>query len=267
MSGILIFILKLIGWLLLALLGLVVFAAVVLLSVPIPYRLRLLAEDGKPPQFSARVFGFLVFPRREKRSKKKKASVPAEDTSEDETSIGEDMEQTGDTPQTKSEQRLEQESAPASDESAGQSPGKKTRTQKQKKQKKEKKKTGRGSGKQLLSGIRRELNDTGNRRAASHVFREAAYLLKHFGPRRVRGELSFSMGDPAYTGYATAAISLCPFAYSGCEIYPDFAAEKLYVLGELDVRGHVRLIHALHSGLGLLLDKDIRKLIHKLRKA
>jgi hypothetical protein len=259
MSGILIFILKLIGWLLLALLCLVVFVAVLLLFVPIPYRLRLLAEDGRPPQFSARVFGFLVFPRREKRSKKKKVSVAAEDTSEDEISIGEDM---------------EQEAARASDESAGQSAEKKASTEKKEiekkqteKKKKEKNKTGRGFGKQMLSGIRRELNDTGNRRAASHVFREAAYLLKHFGPRRVKGELSFSMGDPSYTGYATAAISLCPFAYSGCEIYPDFAAEKLYVLGELDVRGHVRLIHALHSGLGLLLDKDIRKLIHKLRKA
>jgi hypothetical protein len=257
MAGILIFILKLVGWLLLFLLGLAVVVLVLVLLVPIPYRIRLLAGEGEPPRLTVRVFGFRVFPRPQRKTKKKKTAhakdVPSSaGTSEDvQDAIEEDADSSADQNQQKPPDKTEDQG---------------NRHPKKRKAKKDQGKTsGRGFGKQQLAGIRRELTDAGNHRALSHVWQELSYLLRHFGPRRVRGEVSYSMGDPANTGYVTAALSVCPFAYSGCRIYPDFAAEKLYVQGELDVRGHVRLMHALRSGLGLLLDKDIRNIIHKVR--
>lgn len=115
--------------------------------------------------------------------------------------------------------------------------------------------------------LRTELTDEGNRRAACHGFSEAAYILRHFGPRRVKADLAYSLADPAITGYATAALSLCPVVYKkSCGIIPDFESEKLYAKGWMDVRGHVRLIHPVCSGLRLLIDKDIRAIIKKVRK-
>lgn len=115
--------------------------------------------------------------------------------------------------------------------------------------------------------FRTEFKDEGNRRAVGHGFSEVAYILRHFGPRRVKADLIYSLADPANTGYATAALSLCPAVYKkGCGITPDFESEKLYAKGWMDVSGHVRLIHPVCSGLRLLIDKDIRAIIKKVRK-
>lgn len=115
--------------------------------------------------------------------------------------------------------------------------------------------------------FRAEFTDEGNRRALTHGFSEAAYLLRHFGPRRVKADIAYSLKDPANTGFATAALSLCPFAYQkGCRIIPDFESEALYAKGWADVRGHVRLVHCGVSGVRLLVDKDIRAIIRKIRR-
>lgn len=115
--------------------------------------------------------------------------------------------------------------------------------------------------------FRTEFKDEGNRRAVGHGFSEVAYILRHFGPRRVKADLIYSLADPANTGYAAAALSLCPVVYKkGCGITPDFESEKLYAKGWMDASGHVRLIHPVCSGLRLLIDKDIRAIIKKVRK-
>jgi hypothetical protein len=263
MAGILLFVLKLIGWILLSLLILLLLLVALVLFLPIPYHLRLLAKEGEPFLFTVRVFGFQVYPKRERKSKRKRTEKKSDGQElEAEWEVPDKPEQTtGTSPEP--EQKAEQVPEPASEPKDTTPPAKEKLKHKTKKSAKDKKE--RGLKRQKLQSIHRELIDEGNHRALAHVLSEAAYLLRHFGPRKVKGEVSFSLGDPANTGYATAALSLCPFAYNGCGIYPDFESEKMYVTGELDVRGHVRLVHALHSGLGLLLDKDIRKFIHKVR--
>ncbi len=83
----------------------------------------------------------------------------------------------------------------------------------------------------------------------------------------MKADLIYSLADPANTGYAAAALSLCPVVYKkGCGITPDFESEKLYAKGWMDASGHVRLIHPVCSGLRLLIDKDIRAIIKKVRK-
>ena len=49
-------------------------------------------------------------------------------------------------------------------------------------------------------------------------------------------------------------------------IYPDFEADKAYVEGTFFVKGHIRLIHVLISGIRLLKECDIRNLIKKVFK-
>jgi hypothetical protein len=250
MALLLIFILKLVGWLLLAVLCLVLLLVALVLFLPVPYHLRLVADEGKPPAFTVRVFGFQLYPKRKKAAEKPEPEPDIAVQQKQDPAVQEDNENenTNKNNTQNSVKDNTKNSAGSQAEKTGKKPEKK-----------------KGSARQTLKNIHRELTDAGNRRALSHVWKELAYLLGHFGPRKVKGELSFSLGDPASTGYATAALSLCPFVYSGCGIYPDFAAEKPYVLGQIDVKGHVRLIHALHSGLGLLLDKDIRKIFHKVR--
>jgi hypothetical protein len=267
MAGILIFILKLVGWLLVIVLCLLLVVAGLLLFLPVPYHLRIQAKQDEPPAFTAWVFGFRVFPMRERGAKKKrtgkgkKADGQENSTEPSEEPSGKTAEQPRDNASGQEAAAPKSEAkASESAKGAAQAPKAENQTKKTAKNK------GKPDRRQTLQKLHHEFTDEGNRRALSHVLSEFAYLLRHFGPRKVKGELSFSLGDPANTGYATAALSLCPFVYNGCGIYPDFASEKPYVLGQLDVRGHVRLIHALHSGLGLLLDKDIRKLIHKVRK-
>ena len=83
----------------------------------------------------------------------------------------------------------------------------------------------------------------------------------------MRADVCFSLGDPANTGYATAALSMCPFSYGkNCRILPDFEAEHWYVQGWLDMRGHVRAVHVLLAGLRLLFDRNVRKIIGKILK-
>ena len=46
-------------------------------------------------------------------------------------------------------------------------------------------------------------------------------------------------------------------------IYPDFEADKTYVKGTFLVKGHIRLVHVLISGIRLLKERDIRNFIKK----
>ena len=153
-----------------------------------------------------------------------------------------------------------------SDTSSDKNTAKKETGTAQPSEKKQEKKFSEGV-RDTMKRIRTELTDEGNRRAVLHLLREVKKLLRHIGPRRVMADVSFSLGDPANTGYATAALSVCPFVYGKkCRITPDFVTEELYIRGWMDVRGHVRIIHVVAVGLRLLFDRDIRRIIKKLRR-
>lgn len=108
-------------------------------------------------------------------------------------------------------------------------------------------------------------NET-NRRSLVKVWRELKYLIRHFFPRRAKGELAFGMKDPSQTGQILGAISLLPFwARYRISIYPDFQTDVFYVEGQITMRGHIRLWHLLLSAVRLIKDKDIRLLLEKIR--
>lgn len=121
--------------------------------------------------------------------------------------------------------------------------------------------------KEQLGNIKIILSEETNRNAMAALFQEFKYLMKHYSPRKASGELQFGTEDPANTGQILGVISMFPFWYRyKISVTPDFAAESLYVKGEIFMKGHMRSVHLLTSGIRLIKNKDIRKLINQIRK-
>lgn len=278
MMGIVLMILKVIGLLLLGILGLFVFLLLLVLFVPVPYRVWVSSALEPEPKIACQVkiFGIQVFPRKvhagKHAEKKEKRRSKRGNSAQDEQ---QPMVQTADEaseplqPQGQTEKKTENTN--------NKDTNKVTMKDSNKKREKPGRQKKRGKPlrqeqpqkdfRSMWNTLRSELTDEGNRRALRHVLSELRYLLRHLGPRKVKADADFSLGDPANTGYVTAALSICPFSYGkGCQIIPDFQAETMYLKGWLEVRGHVRMVHCLSSGLRLLFDKNIRKIIHKFKK-
>lgn len=121
--------------------------------------------------------------------------------------------------------------------------------------------------KEQLGNIKIILSEETNRNAVAALFREFKYSMKHYAPRKASGELQFGTDDPANTGQILGIVSLFPFWYRyKVSVMPDFESEGLYAKGELSIKGHIRSIHLLISGIRLIKNKDIRKLINQIRK-
>ena len=118
-----------------------------------------------------------------------------------------------------------------------------------------------------LAHIKEMIYDESNRSAFAHGGREFRYLLRHFGPRKLKADLMFGTDNPARTGQILGAICIFPVIYRNeMQIVPDFEADSFYIKGTFAVKGHIRLIHALCSGIRIWRDKNIRKLIGNIRK-
>lgn len=271
MLGILLTILKVIGWLILGIIGLLLFLICLVLFMPVPYRIWVSGTPENDPVFCCKVkiFGIQVFPGK-KRRKRKKDSAGTTDIPEETKCENQDGNAAGQpvhpaekpVPESAEPSTRKMETAAATGQQASLS-GQAEQPDSSDRAEKRFSKDVMGTAKQIWS----ELTDEHNRRAFLHVLREVKSLLHHIGPRRVQGDVAFSLGDPANTGYLTAVLSVCPFAYGKkCSIEPDFVTEDLYLKGWLDVRGHVCLIHAAASGMRLLFDSDIRRMIKKLRR-
>lgn len=121
--------------------------------------------------------------------------------------------------------------------------------------------------KEQLGNIKIILSEETNRNAVAALFREFKYIMKHYTPRNAFGELQFGTDDPANTGQILGIVSLFPFWHRyKISVTPDFAAESIYAKGELFAKGHIRSVHLLISGIRLIKNKDIRKLINQIRK-
>lgn len=96
--------------------------------------------------------------------------------------------------------------------------------------------------------------------------RQLMRLLRHAAPRKLSGDLTIGLEDPATTGqlYGLYCASGCLHRYR-IAVTPDF--EQKILKGTIRLRGHVRGIHLLILGLKLLFDKNIRYLIKELRQS
>lgn len=109
------------------------------------------------------------------------------------------------------------------------------------------------------------VTDKKNQYVVKKIWKELLYLLKHFGFRKIKTNLTFSLADPALTGQVLGIICMMPFLYQyEFGLYPDFESEQYYLKGTYDIRGRIRIVHILLTVIRLLLDKQVRTFITKL---
>ena len=110
-----------------------------------------------------------------------------------------------------------------------------------------------------IKDVRTFLTDERHREALPLIFTELKYLLTHFKFRRIRTDLTFSMGDPALTGQELGGLCVLPFLYRyQVQVYPNFEAENTYVTGTFDIKGRARGLHIAVSAVRLLGKKEFR---------
>ncbi|MCD7957937.1 MAG: DUF2953 domain-containing protein [Lachnospiraceae bacterium] len=89
-------------------------------------------------------------------------------------------------------------------------------------------------------------------------------LLKHFRVRRGSGYLQFGTGDASATGEITGLIYLfLPVSCGDIQIQPQFTEQVLRL--DIQIQGHVRLIHLVRAGWKVFRSKKLRGLIRDLR--
>ncbi|MDD3367520.1 MAG: DUF2953 domain-containing protein [Lachnospiraceae bacterium] len=91
-------------------------------------------------------------------------------------------------------------------------------------------------------------------------------IYRNIHPRIVRGNLQFGFEDPSTTGYILAGYygALYPYIGKHFTLQPEF--EKEIFTGDLVIKGHVNLFVLVVTGLRLYFDKQLRQLLKQLKK-
>lgn len=94
--------------------------------------------------------------------------------------------------------------------------------------------------------------------------KEILAVVRHAAPRKIRGRLEYGTGDPGTTGELLAVLaSVYPLLPGRLTVCPDF--EETVLNCDLSLAGRIRLIVPLFHGGRLLLNKQFRYLIKKVR--
>ncbi len=104
-----------------------------------------------------------------------------------------------------------------------------------------------------------------NKSVVLAVLAELKYLLGHFKFRKLIADIQFCAGDPAATGQALGVLSMLPFLYGKqVAVFPDFEGDEAYVRGEVSLKGRMRVIHFAASLVRLWKEKEVRGFIREL---
>lgn len=87
---------------------------------------------------------------------------------------------------------------------------------------------------------------------------EILFLLKKVKPRKIRGYVKFGLKDPYDTGRVLALLSiLYPFYGESLEIYPEF--DKEIIEGNVYMKGRITSVYLLLTILKLYFNENIKK--------
>jgi len=107
-------------------------------------------------------------------------------------------------------------------------------------------------------------NDEQTIQCKNLAVQEFLYILKHMKPDKIKGYLHFGFEDPALTGYGMALYGMMiPVWGDFLHVEPEF--DKQVLQGNIWIKGKLRTVHFIKSGLKLFLSKDIRKLITQVK--
>lgn len=298
MLGILLTILKIIGIILLVLIGLILLAAAVILLVPIRYHgegareekilsgnVKLtwllhmisasasLSEDGT--KIRVCLFGKTIYPKTKKTPKKSKAKKMPKQEAPKKSEKSEKPKQQSDTVSkdvaTIYEPQKPIPELPKKEKSARPDVKSKFEAIKQKllavKEKFIDSKAGIQKIKNKIDYWKNLLTSDPMKEAMEFLWKKTKGLLHHILPRRMTGRIHFGFEDPSKTGKTLAYFSmLYPFTKENLVIEPEFETEELILEGDIAFRGRIRLGYLVYVALSVVLNKNIRRQYKRLRQ-
>lgn len=280
--------LKIIGILLLALLGLLVIISATILTVPLRYRgeasasgsVESLRINAKFSWLLHLVSGYLVYEggktkwqvrvlwRKRNSEKPVREKQKAEETTEvEKTAKVEKTAEMKETEEVEKAKEAEEITEKKQSEKTGESA---ERTKKQKFSEKIKYTIQNICDKIRLCREKKEdlqdfLTDEIHLSSWKRIKQEMVRLLKFLRPQKLTGNLHFGFEDPSVTGKALAVLgSLYPFYGEHIRINPDFENEIFE--GDVLVKGNIRGVYALIIAWNLFFDKNIRTTYKELQK-
>lgn len=298
MLGILLTILKIIGIILLVLIGLILLAAAVILLVPIRYHgegareekilsgnvkltwlLHMISasasfsEDGT--KIRVCLFGKTIYPKTKKPPKKSKAKKMPKQEATKKSEKSEKPKQQSDTVSkevaTIYEPQKPNPELPKKEKSARPDVKSKFEDIKQKllavKEKFIDSKAGIQKIKNKIDYWKNLLTSDPMKEAMEFLWKKTKGLLHHILPRRMTGRIHFGFEDPSKTGKTLAYFSmLYPFTKDNLVIEPEFETEELILEGDIAFRGRIRLGYLVYVALSVVLNKNIRRQYKRLRQ-
>lgn len=121
-----------------------------------------------------------------------------------------------------------------------------------------------GKSMERVKGV---LEDPHNQAALSHIKDEVFLLLKHICPKKLKVDMAYSTGSPDTTAEVFGILAMFPIGYQNrWKIYPDFETDSLYAKGTIDIKGKIYIYQILFAALRLILDKNCRRFMKKIKK-
>lgn len=118
-----------------------------------------------------------------------------------------------------------------------------------------------------MERVKALLEDPHNQAALSHIKDEVFLLLKHICPKKLKVDMAYSTGSPDTTAEVFGILAMFPIGYQNrWKIYPDFEADSLYAKGTIDIKGKIYIYQILFAALRLILDKNCRRFMKKIKK-
>lgn len=116
-----------------------------------------------------------------------------------------------------------------------------------------------------LSYYRDLLEEETTRLLFGQVWTRVLRIIRCLRPRKLTGSVSFGTGSPDTTGYILGLYCmLSPFLGQNMNIVPNF--EEAVLTGELHATGRITVFILLTNGVGMLLDKNLREFIRKMKR-
>ena len=288
---ILLFLLKIIGIILLVILGILVVSLLYVVFLPWHYSIEgahhqtdgwsgFIAASGflnfwqfhlKEEQQEYQLFVYAFWGRLQLHPKKKKKSKPqrdqktAEETVLDEQDIADILSEKTVARQPNPTVRQTRDTKQQTKKQPQGTDRQKTTEKHQSKHRQKQKKKHRNAG---FSGERWEdfhnqCKDEHNKKAVLFLAKKILWFIKKVRPRILEADVTFSLGDPAWTGGATGLLSLCPGCYGKhTSIIPDFESDEMYVRGWIRIKGIVFFWHIVYLIISIYFNKDCKKLFH-----
>lgn len=116
-----------------------------------------------------------------------------------------------------------------------------------------------------LTFYERFIEDDRNKAAIANCFRQLRRIIKAIRPRKVKGNISFGMEDPATTGQILSVISvLYPYTYNKIKIDADFD-NKIFE-GDILIKGRITVVVLVIAAWKVYFNKDLKRLLRIYKK-